>query len=145
MQKRVLQTGMLSIFILVLFVACPRTTCGCSPAPLAYLTLSSNAESVVQGSSIQISIEATDSYDETIWPLAIVVKPSEEPQSGNLPQGVSASTLILTKDIPKGVLTLSTSKLAAPGSYTLIIYPTSSVKKGYLPYSYFNLTVKNQP
>jgi hypothetical protein len=145
MQKRILQTGFLSIFMLTLLAACPVITCGCSPAPLASLTLSSNAASVTQGSSTQISIEATDVYDETIWPLTILVKPNEAPQSGNPPQGVSASALLLTKENPKGVLTLSVSKLAAPGSYDLIIYPTSSIQKGLLPFSSFNLKITTQP
>jgi hypothetical protein len=145
MRKRILQTGILSIFMLSLFVACPIITCGCSPAPLATLKLSSNAESVAQGSSTQISIEATDVYDETIWPLTILVKPNEAPQSGSPPQGVSASALLLTKENPKGVLTLSVSKLAAPGSYDLIIYPTFSIQKGFLPISSFNLKITTQP
>jgi hypothetical protein len=141
MQKRILQTGILSIFVLVLFVACLRTTCGCSPAPLVSLTLSSDAKSVARGSNTQISIKADFVYAETVWPLQIVVKPSQEPQTGNLPLGVTVDSLVLTKDIPNGVLTLSVSKSATPGDYALVIYPTSSAPYGYLPYYNFKLTI----
>jgi hypothetical protein len=145
MQKRILQTGFLSIFMLTLLAACPVITCGCSPAPLASLTLSARAESVAQGSSTQISIEATAVYNESVWPLTILVKPNEAPQSGSLAEGISANTLTLTKENPKGVLTLSVSKTTPPGSYNLVIYPTSSVSTGFLPYNNFNLKVTTQP
>jgi hypothetical protein len=141
MQKRILQTGILSIFVLVLFVACPRTTCGCTPAPLASLTLSSNANSVARGSSTQISIKATYVYNETSWPLRIVIKPNQEPQTGSLPLGVSVDSLVLTKDIPNGVLTLSVNQSATPGTYDLVIYPISSVQNEFLPFNNFRLTI----
>jgi hypothetical protein len=144
MQKRILQTGILSIFVLVLFVACPRITCGCSPAPLAFLTLSSTSESVAQGSSTKISVEISDIYDESAWPLQIVVKPAQEPQTGSLPLGVSVDSLVLTKDSPKGLLTVTVSKSAAPGPYNFVVYPTSALNR----FSYrenFTLMVTTQP
>jgi hypothetical protein len=145
MQKRILQTGILSIFMLSLFVACPIITCGCSPGPLALLTLSSTSESVAQGSSVKISVEIFEVYNESAWPLQVVVKPAQEPQLGNLPEGVSTNTLILTKEIPNGVLTLSVSKLTTPGLYNLVIYPTSG-QNGYSALrDDFTLTVTTRP
>jgi hypothetical protein len=145
MQKRILQTGFLSILVTTLFAACPVITCGCSPGPLALLTLSSKAESIAQGSSAQITVKVSEIYDQSAWPLQVVIKPAQEPQLGNLPEGVTTNTLLLTKEIPSGVLTLRVSKLTTPGSYNLVVYPTSG-QNGYSSFREdFTLTVTTQP
>jgi hypothetical protein len=148
MTKRILQTGLLSVVTTFLFSACNLfSTCGCQAFPIANLGLSSNAGSIQRGSSGQISVKATG-VDENTWPLNVVVNADSQPQTVKLPPGVSVNPLVLTKEVPNGVLTLTIDQAVTPGTYRLTIYPTSSyTPKGfwYSPYSYFDLTITDKP
>jgi hypothetical protein len=148
MTKRILQTGLLSVVTTFLFSACNLfSTCGCQAFPIANLGLSSSNGSIQRGSSGKISVKATG-VDENIWPLSVVVKADSQSQTSTLPQGVNVNVLVLTKDVPDGVLTLTIAQTAIPGTYRLVIYPTSSFTPNglsYSPYSYFDLTITDKP
>jgi hypothetical protein len=146
MQKRILQTGILSIFVLVLFVACPRITCGCQPSLLAYLELDSHYGSVQRGSSTEISIKVSNVYDESAWPLQFVVKPAyPSSQTDTLPAGISVNPPTVTKIAPSGMLTIKADQILPIGTQQLVIYAISSTSKETSNYAYLDLKITDKP
>jgi hypothetical protein len=146
MQRRILQTGILSIFILVLFVSCPPISCGCQPSLLGNLSIDSYYNSVQRGSSTQISLMVSNVYDESAWPLQFVIRPAYPPsQTNTLPAGINVDLPTITKIAPKGMLTIKADQTLPIGTQQLVVYAISSTSQETSNYAYLELKVTDKP